>query len=424
MEIGIPFIDQVIKIELPPANLLFDISPKDISPVKDFKAAICQALQNPIGAPPLSKLLQPGWKIALVSDDNTRPTPVDRIMPILLDFFNQAGIVDAQIEIIISSGTHRAMTQAELASKYGPELLSRVRVLPHHYQDPAELVNFGVTRRGVPIWVNRRVVEADFCMAVGNIVPHHPAGWSGGAKAVLPGVAGEETVAQMHLLGSRHPALGEIDSEMRLEMEDFAATIGLDFILNVVLNRNGDLVGAVAGHYIAAHRAGVQISKGVYGVPIPGLADLTISSTSPVDFDFFQGDKGITSAEKSTRPGGEILLVSGCIEGISPAHPELADFVGRLSNEQIWQLLAAHQVLDPLTAAEAIVINDIIASKKISIVSQGIHPDLCRLMVMLPIAPADLSDYLVERIRSNPDLKIGILRKSAEILPFLDPIPE
>jgi nickel-dependent lactate racemase len=420
MQIGIPFIDQVIGIELPPANLLFDISPKDIPPVKDFKAAICQALQNPIGAPPLNELLQPGWKVTLVSDDNTRPTPVDRIMPIVLDVLNQSGIPDAQIEIIISSGTHRGMTQAELAAKYGQELLERVRVLPHHYLEPGELVNFGVTRRGVPIWVNRRVVEADFCMAVGNIVPHHPAGWSGGAKAVLPGVAGEETVAQMHLLGSRHPALGEVDSEMRREMEDFAAVIGLDFILNVILNRSGDLVGAVAGHFIAAHRAGVQISKDVYGVPVPDLANLTISSTSPVDFDFFQGDKGITSAEKSTQPGGEILLVSGCLEGISPAHPELADYVGRLANDQIWQLLAAHQAPDPLTAAEAIVINDIMAKMKISIVTKGISPDACRSMGMLPIVPEDLSRYLAGRIQSNPALKIGILRKSSEILPYLE----
>ncbi len=359
MEIGIPFIDQTLRIDLPPANLLFDVAPMDLPPVKDFKAAICQALQNPIGAPPLAELLRPGWKVVLVSDDNTRPTPVERIMPILLDFFNRAAIPDPQIEIIIASGTHRAMTQAELAAKYGPEVLGRVRVLPHQYQQPEELVNFEVTRRGVPIWVSRRVVEADFRMAVGNIVPHHPAGWSGGAKAVLPGVAGEETVAQMHFLGSRHPALGEVDSEMRREMEDFAAVIGLDFVLNVVLNRCGELVDAVAGHYIDAHRAGVQISKAVYGLPIPALADMTISCTSPIDFDFFQGDKGITSAEKATHPGGEILLVSGCIEGISPAHPELADYVGRLANTEIWGLCQPAPGARPLTGAEAIVINDI-----------------------------------------------------------------
>lgn len=137
---------------------------------------------------------------------------------------------------------------------------------------------------------------------------------------------------------------------MRQEMEDFAAKIGLDFIPNVVLNRDGGPVGAVAGHFIQAHPAGVEISKEVYGLPIPELADMTISSTSPVDFDFFQGDKGITSAQPATKIGGEIMLVSGCLEGVSPAHPELADYVGRMSNDQIWELARGGKTPDPLTS--------------------------------------------------------------------------
>jgi lactate racemase len=418
MNIGIPFIDRELEIELPEKNLLFDLSPKVIAPVPDFEQAILGALHHPIGTPTLEALLRPNWKIALIADDNTRPTPVDRIIPILLEILNRAGIPDSQIEVIIASGTHRPMTSDEINRKYGPEVLSRVRVFPHDYKDPQNLVNFGVTRRGTSIWVNRQVVEADFRLAIGNIVPHHPAGWSGGAKTVLPGVGGEATVAQMHLLGSKHPALGVVDSEMRREMEDFAAVIGLSFILNTVLNRDGDLVGAVAGHYRDAHRAGVELSRKVYGLAIPDLADITISSTSPVDFDFFQGDKGITSAECSTRPGGEILLVSGCLEGISPSHPELANFVGKMTNAQIWDLLENHPPSDPLTAAEAIVINEILQKMKISILTQGLSPELCRSMGMTHISPDGLSGYLARRLKENPDLKIGILRKSAEVFPY------
>ena len=247
------------------------------------------------------------------------------MIPILLDDLNRAGIPDSNIRIIISSGTHRAMTEAEIDEKYGPSILSRVEILPHRYKDPESLVHFGITRRGTNIWVNRHVVEADVRIVVGNIIPHHPTGWSAGAKAVLPGVAGEETVAQMHFLGSRDPSLGRVDTDMRKEMEDFAERIGLNFILNVILNRKAELVDAVAGHFIHAHRVGVEKSKKVYGLTIPALADMTISSTSPVDFDFFQADKGITSAEPATQIGGEIVLVAGCLEGISPAHPELAD---------------------------------------------------------------------------------------------------
>ena len=418
MIIGIPFIDRELEIELPEKNLIFDLSPKVIAPVPDFERAILGALHHPIGTPTLEALLQPNWKIALIADDNTRPTPVDRIIPILLTILNRAGIPDSQIEVIIASGTHRPMTSDEIKSKYGPEVLSRIRVLPHDYKDSQNLVNFGVTRRGTSIWVNRRVVEADFRLAIGNIVPHHPAGWSGGAKTVLPGIGGEATVAQMHLLGSRHPALGMVDSEMRREMEDFAGIIGLNFILNIILNRDGNLVGAVAGHYRDAHRAGVELSRKVYGLVIPDLADITISSTSPVDFDFFQGDKGITSAECSTRPGGEILLVSGCLEGISPSHPELANFVGKMTNAQIWDLLENHPPADPLTAAEAIVINEILQKMKISILTQGLSPEVCRSMGMTYISPDGLSGYIAQRLKEKPDLKIGILRKSAEVFPY------
>ncbi len=419
MRVIIPFVAQSLAVDIPEANLLFDVSPLATPPATDFEAVIVSALQQPIGTEPLKDLVHPKMRVVLICDDNTRPTPVDRIIPILLDFLNQAGIQDANVEIVISSGTHRAMTPDEIENKYSRRLIERVKIYPHDYKDRANLVDFGVTRRGTPILVNRRVVEADFRITVGNIVPHHPAGWSGGAKAVLPGVAGEETVARMHLLGSKYPALGEIDSQMRGEMEDFAGRIGLNFILNVILNRDGDLVAAVAGDFIAAHRKGVAISRKVYGVEIPALADLTISSTSPVDFDFFQGDKGITSAERATRPGGRILLLSGCLEGVSPAHPELGDYVGRVSNARLWEQLGTEGVPDPLTAAEAIVINDILAKMSISIVSQGLSPELCRSMGMVPVSADNLDDYLRGLILENPAIKIGILRKSADILPVL-----
>ena len=315
------------------------------------------ALDQPVGAQPLSQQVRPGMRVIIISDDNTRPTPTWRILPLLLDHLNQAGVPDRDIRIIISSGTHRAMTQAELLEKYGLQVLTRVEILPHRYKVPTELVECGYTSSGTRILANRHVIEADFRIAVGNIVPHHPAGWSGGAKAVLPGVGGEETVAQMHLFGSLYPALGVINSAMRREMEDFAGRIHLDAILNVVLNREEELVAAVSGHYIHAHRKGVEIARQVYGVPIPAQADLVISSTTPVDFDFFQGDKGITSAELATCAGGEIVCVSGCVEGISPAHPELSDYVGKMTTQQIWEQQSAGKVPDPLTAAEAIVIN-------------------------------------------------------------------
>jgi nickel-dependent lactate racemase len=418
-ELKIPYVNRLLDVVIPDRNLIFDEEPRNVPPTPYFDATVRAALLHPIGSPPLRELVRTGQKIIIISDDNTRVTPTKRIIPVLLDFLNEAGIPDRDIQIIISSGTHRAMTEAELDEKYGTQVMSRVTILPHRYKDPNSLVEYGVTKRGTRILVNRHVVEADFRISVGNIVPHHPTGWSAGAKSVLPGVGGEETVAQMHFLGSRNPGLAVEETEMRREMEDFAERIGLNFILNVILNRDGELVDAVAGHYIQAHRAGVKKATRVFCVPIPELADITISSTSPIDFDFFQGDKGVTSAELSTKPGGEIVLVSGCLEGVSPGHPELADYVGKMTNDQIWKMLCNHEAPDPLTGAEAVVLNDIKARMRITVVTEGLSPELCASMGFGHVPPQGLAQYIRARLTENPDLKIGVLRQSAEVAPIL-----
>lgn len=418
--IEIRYVNRNIPLDIPAQNIIFDLSPRNVPAALDLNDKLRAALENPIGTPPLPEMLKPGDTITLIVDDNTRLTPTKDIVPHVLDELNRAGIPDRDIHAVIASGTHRAMTPEEKATKFGDPVMGRIPVLDHNYRDPAKLVDYGTTERGTRILVNKDVIEADFRIAIGNIIPHHPTGWSAGAKAVLPGVAGEETVAQMHFLGSRYPALGRLDTPMRNEMEDFAARIGLDFILNVILNRQGNVVEAVAGHFIEAHRRGVEFSKGLYGLPIPELADLVLSSSSPVDFDFFQADKGITSAELATKRGGEIVLVSGCIEGISPAHPELADYLGKMTNDQIWDMLDQGLAPDPLTAAEAIVFNDIKDKINITLATEGISPAHCRTMGFGHVHPDELHDYVAGRIAATAQLKIGILRYSAEVLPILE----
>jgi lactate racemase len=415
----IPYVDRSLPVEIPERNLIFDVEPLAAPPAADFAGTLRRALAQPVGTPVLTDMVRTGQKIVIVADDNTRITPVSEIIPVLLDTLNACGIPDADVKVVIASGTHRLMTDAEIDEKYGAAVLSRIPVLRHYYKEPSELVNYGTTPRGTRIFVNRHVVEADFRIAVGNVIPHHPTGWSAGAKAVLPGVAGEETVAQMHYLGSKNPGLGTLDTEMRREMEDFAHAIHLDFVLQVILNRDGELVDAVSGHFIAAHRAAIDISKQVYGLPIPEAADITISSTAPVDYDFFQGDKGITSAEPATRIGGEIILVSGCLEGVSPSHPELADYVGKLDNPEIWRLFHTGSMPDPLTGAEAIMLNDIKAKVNITLVTEGLSPELCASLGFRHVLPDHLNAYVAERLAQTPDAKIGILRQSAEVLPII-----
>jgi lactate racemase len=414
----VPYCDQVLGVEIPDKNLVFNISPREALPAPDLAGVVRGALAHPIGTPALLELAKPGQRVLILADDYTRATPVKSILPVLLDTLNQAGIPDRDVRLLIASGGHRPMRLSEIEGKFGPAVSSRVQILTHHDKDPRQLVDYGATRHGTRVFVNRLITEADFSIAVGHIIPHPPAGWSGGAKAVLPGIAGSETIAQLHLLGASRLDLGTVETIMRQDMEEVAERVGLGFIVNAVLNRCGGLVDAVAGHYIDAHRAGVERSRQIYGVPLPGRADITISSTSPIDYDFFQGDKGIFSAQLATHPGGEIILVTGSVEGIDVL-PELASFAGKLTNQQIWRSLHAGETSALFVAAEAVMLNSVMQTHRITIVTQGMPAELCRSMGFQHIEPPALAGYIRARLDRAPDLTLGLLRQSTAILPLL-----
>jgi nickel-dependent lactate racemase len=401
-------------------QVLFDLQPADTPPVPNMNQEIQRALQEPVDSLPLRELVSAGSRVVVMGDDGTRLTPTDQIIPWLLNELNAGGVLDSDIILVIATGTHRAMTLEEITTKYGDQVTSRVRVINHDCLDEENLVSCGTTRRGTGIWVNRTVMEADVRIGVGNIVPHHPTGWSAGAKILLPGVAGERTTAQMHLLGATEQQLGKVDTPCREEMEDFARATGLDFIVNVVLNRHGQLVCAVAGHFVAAHREGVRWAEKVYGVPFKQKADITLSSTYPIDFDLFQADKGMFSATVCTKEGGEIILVSPCYEGVSLTHPE-AVALGGLSDEELWQLAQSEYDQDPLSIAEVLYFNSLKRLFRVTLASEGIPHESAEKMGFGHLEPTELSDYLAHRLEAEPDLTVGILRNSTETLPLHQP---
>jgi nickel-dependent lactate racemase len=410
----------LLPIGLDEGRVLFDLQPADTPPVPDVGREIHRALGEPVGSPRLRELVSRGKRAVVIGDDGTRLTPTDQIIPPLLDVLNAGGVPDNDITLVIATGTHRAMTPEEIVAKYGLQVTDRVRVINHDCLDEENLVSCGTTRRGTDIWINRVVLEADVRIGVGNIVPHHPTGWSAGAKILLPGVAGERTTAQMHLLGATEQQLGKVDTPCREEMEDFAGATGLDFIVNTVLNRHGQLVRAAAGHFIGAHREGVRWAERVYGVPFKHKADITLSSTYPIDFDLFQADKGLFSAAVCTKEGGEVVLVSPCHGGVSPTHPEAVE-LGCLSDKELWQLARSNCDQDPLSIAEVLYLNSLRQPFRVTLATEGISRDTAERMGFGHIQPADLSDYLARRLTVEPDLTVGILRHSAETLPLHRP---
>jgi nickel-dependent lactate racemase len=418
--IHINYGESVLPIGLLEGRVLFDLQPADVPPVPDVGREIRRALREPVDSRPLRELISPSDQVAIIGDDGTRLTPTDQIIPRLLDELNQGGVPDSDVTLVIATGTHRPMTPAEIAAKYGAEVIERVRVINHDCLDRENLVSCGTTRRGTEVWVNRTVLEADVRVGVGNIVPHHPTGWSAGAKILLPGVAGERTTAQMHLLGAREQQLGKVETPCREEMEDFAQAIGLDFIVNTVLNRHGKLVRAVVGHFVAAHREGVRWAEKVYGALFGQKADITLSSTYPTDFDLFQADKGLFSAAVCTEGGGEIILVSPCYEGVSATHPQAVE-LGCLSYQELWQRAWSDCDQDPLSIAEVLYFNSLKRLFQVTLVSKGVSRETARKMGFGHLDPTELLDHLAQRLADEPGLTVGIVRNSAETLPVYQP---
>jgi nickel-dependent lactate racemase len=274
-------------VTLPKANLGEVISPRDAAAVADVAEAVAAALDHPLGTPPLEQMVKSSDRVLVLSDDNTRPTPVRAILPHILERLKRAGVPDSRIQILIASGTHRLMTEAEIVAKVGAEAAERFAVTCHRCNDPAELVKMGASPEGIEVWLNRAVVESDFVLGIGNVVPH--LGWSGGAKLLYPGVAGAKTVAAFHRVGTEDPinCLGRDNMPARRSLESLADTVGLDFIVDTVLTRDHQLHQIFCGNHRQAQQAAQKATFAVYGVPVARRYDIVVASSYPAFLEFW-----------------------------------------------------------------------------------------------------------------------------------------
>ena len=308
------------------ANLLFYATHQAASVVPDQQRLIEDALARPIGTPPLEDLVRADDQVMILVDDITRPTPAGTLLPHILRRLHAAGVPAEAVTILIAMGTHRIMTAEEVRAKLGDQIPARYRVINRDYR-LGPFADLGQTPSGTPIHVNQDVLDADFLIAVGNVVPHISAGWGGGSKMILPGVCSRRTSDRMHLMACTvQPVLevlGTRDNRPRAEMDAVAAQVGLDFIVNVVMDEGHHLLGAYAGHYIEAHRAACRQAEDVMVVPIPAQADVVVVSANPCYFDYWQGIKAYAYAHRAVREGGIIIFLLDAEEGLcgdAPTH--------------------------------------------------------------------------------------------------------
>src|SRR3954469_25509871 len=253
-----------IAVELPDAQTTV-IEPAPEPPLADERAAVRAALERPIGAPPLRESIAAGQRICIVHTDITRATPNERLIPWLLKYLRDAGARAEQITLLNGTGTHRPNTRAELEEMLTPAVVAQYRCLNHECEDAANLVAFGTTRDGAPALLNRNLAEADVRIITGFIEPHFFAGFSGGPKGIMPGVAGLETVMSNHgakNIGDPRATFGVTEGNpIWEEMRDIALRVGPAFLLNVTLNHERQITGYFCGDLIAAHRRGTEFVR-------------------------------------------------------------------------------------------------------------------------------------------------------------------
>jgi nickel-dependent lactate racemase len=334
--VTIPFDGSPLGFEVPAANLAEVLGPNPSVPLGDLDAAIEAALAEPIGQAPIEERVRPGDRVLLVSDDNTRLTPADRMLPPLLRRLNRAGVPDRRIACIMALGTHRYMTAEEMRAKVGAEVFGRIRVFNHEWREPENLVDLGRSACGTPLQVNRAVQAADVVIGLGAIVPHHIPGYSGSSKIIQPGICGPRTTAETHLLsceGGGDSFLGIEDNPVRRDMDDMAERVGMRTIFNVVMDSEGRVTGIFYGDRQAAFQAGVRAARAIYGVAYRETPDIVVANSCPCDLDFWQSHKAQYPAQRMVKPGGVIVVCTPAPEGVSPVHTDLLSYTGWPSAE-------------------------------------------------------------------------------------------
>lgn len=314
--------------ELPSEVKVQEIEAKTSQPIMNIEETIRQAVSHPLGTPPLIELVRPGDKVVIIVSDITRLwIRTDVLLPVLLDILNEAGVPDQDISIVTATGDHRLQTVKEHTAICGAKVLSRVSIYDHECQ-ASDLVDLGLSSRGTPIKVNRRVWEADKVILTGGIAYHLLAGFGGGRKSIAPGVCGYEMIQKNHSLALKgadptglHPNIktGKMEGNpVSEDMLEIARKVGVDFILNVVVNEKKEFVHLAAGDLQEAHLAGCRVVEEIFGIEIKEVADLAFVSCGgyPKDIQLYQAIKALDNATYAVREGGVIVLISECSDGI------------------------------------------------------------------------------------------------------------
>ncbi|GCE05246.1 nickel-dependent lactate racemase [Dictyobacter aurantiacus] len=418
MHVQIPYGSVTRTISVPEQATVLHSHP--IPPLKNERETFFKSLQNPIASVPLVDRLSSNDRVAIVISDITRPTPNERIVPWLLEALSF--IPRSQIVILNGNGSHRANTREELIQMLGQEIVDSVEIVNHNAFAPEELVLLGDSVSGVPVWVNRRYLDVDFRIVTGFIEPHFFAGFSGGPKGIIPGLAGIQTIQALHsapLIGDQHSTWALLEGNpIHQGIQDAVRLCPPEFLVNVTLDQERHITGVFSGDYIRAHYVGCAEVARTATQAVSRPFDIVITSNNgyPLDQNLYQSVKGMTAAAQIVRQGGAIIAVAECRDGL----PEHGNFKALLQMRE-----------DPAALLEMInqsdfQMHDQWQAQKQALVQiqadvylhSSLSDDVVRAAQLLP-AP-DLQATLNQLIQHyGPDPSIAILPEGPVMVPYV-----
>jgi nickel-dependent lactate racemase len=356
MDVTLAFGRGGIAVELPDGFRYRVLEARSAEALPNWQGALEAALDSPIGAAPLGEMASGRRSAAISVCDITRPAPNRKTLPPLLRRLSQAGIPRENVTILIATGLHRPATADEMREICGEEIATAYRVVNHDARDLSSHRRLGSTSSGTPVYIDERFLAADLHITLGFIEPHLMLGFSGARKLIAPGLASEATIKVLHspkFMRDPRAVEGSIeDNPLHHELLEISRMARHDFILDVALARDRSIAGVFAGHPEQAHRRGVEfVSEALLQtLDEPVDAVITTAAGYPLDLTFYQAIKGVTAASHIVKPGGRILLMAACEEGVGApefrrmvleAGPD-AEFLRRIENVPAtidqWQL--------------------------------------------------------------------------------------
>ncbi len=411
-----------LTIELPDDSPVTVIEPESVPGLPDEDQAIRRALRSPSGIAPLHELAGSGDSVAILFSDLTRPMPNDRVLPPLLDELARAGVPDDRIVLINALGTHRPQTQDELTGMLGEGVVRRYRILQHDAWDDG-LVEVTRNTLGHPVRLNPDYIDASLRILTGFIEPHFFAGFSGGPKSVLPGIAGIDTILDNHsgqMLADPRATWATTEGNLVWEeMMAVARATDPTFLLNVTLNQGREITGVFAGDVLRAHQDGVTFVRETAMQPVSQLFDIVITSNSgyPLDLNLYQTVKGMSAAAQIVRPGGHIIIAAECWDGI-PDHGEYKRILSEAGSvEELWRTVTSPNFRRQ-DQWEALVQARVQRKVDVHVYASGLSGDELERALVIPCQSIEAT--VARLLYESPESTIAVLPDGPQTVPYVN----